>query len=238
MVIGRDNVAARVRLAELMDEPQLDPVAHVNALRGLARIYCLSRTGAAVWPWVRREAKVSAVPLRVLDLATGGGDLPIDLARRARREGLAVEVAGCDRSPRAIAFARRRAHRSGTDARFFILDTGTQALPTGYHVITAGLFLHHLSDEDAVWLLRNMAEAAGRAVIVDDLRRSQRGLWLARLATRVLSRSHIVHVDGPRSVRAAFTSDELGRLAAQAGLSGVEIVPHWPERHLLAWQRI
>jgi 2-polyprenyl-3-methyl-5-hydroxy-6-metoxy-1,4-benzoquinol methylase len=222
----------------MMDDPQLNRDAHVDALRGLARIYCFSRTGAAVWPWIRREAGASAKPLRVLDIATGGGDLPIDLARRARREGLAVEVAGCDCSSRAIAFARLRAYRARTDVRFFTFDTRAQPLPAGYHVITTGLFLHHLSDAEAVSLLRDMAEVTARAVLVDDLRRSRRGLWLARLATRALSRSPVVHVDGPRSVRAAFTSGELSRLAAQAGLTGAEIVPHWPERHLLAWRRV
>ena len=219
-----------------MDDPQLARGAHLEALRGLARIYCLSRTGTAVWPWIRREARALAAPLRVLDIATGGGDLPIDLARRARREWLAVEFAGCDYSPRAIAFARLRAHRARTDVHFFKFDTRAQPVPTGYDVITAGLFLHHLSDAEAVSLLRNMAAAAARAVLVDDLRRSRRGLWLARLATRALSRSPVVHIDGPRSVRAAFTSRELSRLAAQAGLTGAEIVPHWPERHLLAWR--
>ena len=36
---------------------------------------------------------------------------------------------------------------------------------------------------------------------------------------KVLTRSPIVHVDGPRSVAAAFTVEEVRRLAGQAGLA-------------------
>jgi 2-polyprenyl-3-methyl-5-hydroxy-6-metoxy-1,4-benzoquinol methylase len=233
-----NDMRLRVREPELMDDPRIDRHAHVKALRGLTRIYRASRTCAAVWPWVRREACEAETPLRVLDIATGGGDLPVSIARRARREGFAVEIAGCDCSARAVAYARLQAQRAHCDVRFFTVDIHHQPLPTGYDVITSGLFLHHLAEPDAVTLLRRMANAAERAVLVDDLRRSRIGLWLARLATCALSRSPVVHVDGPRSVRAAFTTSEMADLAAQADLQDATIVPHWPERHLLVWRRV
>jgi 2-polyprenyl-3-methyl-5-hydroxy-6-metoxy-1,4-benzoquinol methylase len=231
------HIGGRVLEAELMDDPQLGRHAHVQALRGLSRIYIISRTGSAVWAHVRQEARRAGKPLRVLDIATGGGDLPIDLSRRARREGLALEVAGCDVSDRAVAYARLRARRTRANVRFFTLDIHEQPLPTGYHVITSALFLHHLAVQQAATLLRRMADAATRTMLVDDLRRTWIGLWLARLGTRSFSRSPIVHADGPRSVRAAFTRTELLELAHAAGLAGARIVPHWPQRQLLIWRR-
>ena len=228
---------ARVLENEWMDDPKLDRDAHIQALRGLSRIYAASRSGAAVWPHIRRMAQAADGPLRVLDIATGGGDFPLDLARRSQREGLSLEVTGCDISPRAIAFARLRARQTESDARFITLDADKEQIPEGYHVLTSGLFLHHLTEPQSVALLRKMAGVAARAVLVDDLRRSLLGLWLARLATRVLSRSPVVHVDGPRSVRAAFTTVEFRGLAHAAGLTAAVIVPHWPARHLLVWER-
>jgi 2-polyprenyl-3-methyl-5-hydroxy-6-metoxy-1,4-benzoquinol methylase len=236
-VIPWNEIPTRVCEAELMDDPQLDRSAHIGALRGMTRIHVASRTSAAVWPWIRREAGSVTGPLRVLDIATGGGDLPLDLAHLARREGLAVEVSGCDISTRAIGWARLRARRAGIPVRFFRLNALAGPLPDAYHVMTSGLFLHHLAEPQVVTLLDAMAKAVSRGVLVDDLRRSRTGLWLARLATHALSRSPIVHLDGPRSVRAAFTSTELLRLAGQAGLAGADIVPHWPQRHLLVWRR-
>jgi SAM-dependent methyltransferase len=220
-----------------MDDPLLPRHVHIQALRGLTRIYRLSRTGAALWPYVRSESRFTNEPLRVLDIATGGGDLPIDLARRARRAGLDLEVAGCDISARATALARLRARRKRLGVRFFRLDVLTRPLPTGYDVITSALFLHHLTEAEVVDFMRRAASAARRLLLIDDLCRSPIGLWLARVGTRILSHSPIVHVDGPRSVRAAFTRSELLVLANAAGLSGAQVVPHWPERQALVWRR-
>jgi 2-polyprenyl-3-methyl-5-hydroxy-6-metoxy-1,4-benzoquinol methylase len=227
----------RVCEPELMDDPQLDRDRHVQALRGMTRIHIASRTLAAVWPWIRDHARRARRPLRVLDIATGGGDLPLDIAARARRIGLALEVAACDISGQALAYARLRARRRGLNVRFLRLDVAAQPLPPDYDIITSGLFLHHLTEPQAIDVLRRMAAAARNMVLVDDLRRTRPGLWLAQLATHALSRSPIVHADGPQSVRAAFTSDELRRLADAAGLHDARIVPHWPQRHLLAWER-
>ena len=49
--------------------------------------------------------------------------------------------------------------------------------------------------------------------------------------------ARVFHVDGTRSVKAAFTPAEAALLAAKAGLHGARVTTHWPQRWLLAWSR-
>lgn len=231
------NLHHRYLQPELMDDPYIVRHAHIQALRGLSRLYRASRTGAALWPVVRKEAEAINEPLRILDIATGGGDFPLDIADRARRSRLNIDVHGCDISPTAVAFARLRARNEKSSARFFRFDVNAGPIPSGYHMVTSGLFLHHLDEPTAACFLRKMASAATRIVIVDDLIRSRLGLLLAYIATRTLSRSAVVHRDGPQSVRSAFTKAELLGLARSADLSGAEVSQHWPQRQTLTWRR-
>jgi 2-polyprenyl-3-methyl-5-hydroxy-6-metoxy-1,4-benzoquinol methylase len=225
--------------AELMDQPGLDPGLHVEALRGLQRINAISRSAAILWPPIAELARTLApTKLRVLDVACGGGDNAVALSRRVARSGLSIQVDGCDVSDCAIAEAQRRAHAAHVEnTAFFCLDAVQEQLPRGYDVITCSLFLHHLSEDQAIDLLGRMAEAASHAVLICDLQRSWLGYGLAWVGCRLLTRSPIVHVDGPRSVAAAFAAVEISSLAARSGLDGAVITHHWPQRWLLAWSK-
>lgn len=226
----------RRRLPELMDQPGLDRSRHFEALRGLERINHVSRSSYAFWPAVRRMARSSGQPVRVLDLATGAGDVPIGLWRLARRAGIELEIAGCDRSSQALEYARQRAREQRAEVRFFALDALAEQLPAGYDVLMCSLFLHHLDDGQAEDLLRRMALATRRLVLVADLRRGRDGYLLAWVGTRLLSRSAIVHTDGPRSVEAALTLAEARALARRAGLEDATVEPRWPCRYVLTWR--
>jgi hypothetical protein len=46
-----------------------------------------------------------------------------------------------------------------------------------------------------------------------------------------------VHSDGPISVEAAFTVDEMKAMARQANLHGAKISRCWPARMLLEWNK-
>ena len=92
----------RHRQPELMDQPGLDPRAHRQALDSLARAHWISRSAAAMWPAIHEVVSRSRRPLRILDLACGGGHVVVDLARRCAREGVALEACGVDLSPVAI----------------------------------------------------------------------------------------------------------------------------------------
>jgi 2-polyprenyl-3-methyl-5-hydroxy-6-metoxy-1,4-benzoquinol methylase len=230
------DVATRRRQPELIDQPDLDPGQHKHALQGLERINWWSGSARILWPSVRALARWRPKPLRLLDLATGAGDVPLRLWTKARRAGLDIRIDGCDRSAQAVEHARKRAAEWHAPVHFFEHDA-FQPLPAGYDILTCSLFLHHLDDEQAVQLLRRMGEAAHQLVLVNDLARSRAGFLLAYVGTRILSRSPVVWVDGPRSVEAAFTLNEAREHARQAGLEGTTVVARWPCRYLLAWQR-
>lgn len=230
----------RVREPELMDDPALAEADHLRALVALGRINALSLTAA------RLAAGIAAVadgrgdtrsPLEVVDVASGGGDVTIDLARRLERDQRwrSVAVTGVDISPRAIERAFDLAARRGSTATFILRDVTTEGCPP-CDVAVSSLFLHHLDDDDARRLLRVMAAAARRGIVVSDLIRSRLGLFLARIGTMILARSRVARVDGPRSVCAARTPAEYRALLESIGLRGATVRRVWPERVVIVWR--
>jgi 2-polyprenyl-3-methyl-5-hydroxy-6-metoxy-1,4-benzoquinol methylase len=221
-----------------MDQPGLDADEHARALAGLNRLNWICRTDAVLWASIRGLACSGGRPfIRVLDVATGGGGVPIALARRAARAGQDLRIDGCDRSPAAVRFAAQNAALAGTPVRFFELDALKQSIPQGYDVVTCSLFLHHLDEAKAESLLRRMAAAADRLLLVDDLERGATGYALTWIGTRVFSRSPIVWHDGLVSAAAALTLSEARALAVKAGLKGARLTCHWSRRYLLSWSR-
>jgi 2-polyprenyl-3-methyl-5-hydroxy-6-metoxy-1,4-benzoquinol methylase len=229
------DLRQRSREPEVMDQPGLDAHQHRRALRGLQRINAFSDSAGILWPALSGLARQTAEPLRVLDIATGAGDVPLRLCKRARQAELEIQFAGCDQSPTALEYARSQAEHRQADITFFAWDALVGPLPDGYDVLTCSLFLHHLEEMQAVDLLRRMRQATRLLVLVNDLRRGTDGLLLAYLGTRILSGSPVVHTDGPLSVRAAFTLPEVRDLARRAGLDGATVARRWPCRFLLSW---
>lgn len=233
------DVCQRTLQAELMDQPGLDLRAHRRALIGLRRINWWSRTAAHVWGAISEVARRRNLRcVRVLDVACGGGDLAIALRRYAQRDGISVEVRGCDVSETAVNHARASAQAARVDhLRFFAHDALREPLPDRFDFVTCTLFLHHLTEDAAVALLDRMRAAARVALVVDDLLRSRAGLALAHTACRVLTRSPIVRFDGPASVCSAFALNEVCELARAAELHSCRLKRHWPQRFMLTWER-
>lgn len=221
---------------ELMDDPALEPHRHRRALEALRTVNLLSGTAGRLWREIRRAGLSPGRPLRVLDLACGGGDVALDVMARARRARLPLEIHGCDRSPLALSHAREEAARRRLDVGFFPVDVLAGPLPSGYDLVTSSLFLHHLDPREAAELLAAMA-AAAPAVYVEDLRRTRTGYLLALLTLHALARSDVARVDGLRSVAGAFTLDEARELARRGGLEGARLRRCWPQRFALSWRR-
>ena len=229
----------RQRHDELMDQTELDQKEHLDALRGLGRVNVVSGSASILWKPIAALARGRGQenPIRVLDVACGGGDLAIALTKKARTSGLDIQFAGCDRSMQVIEFARSQAKSENLTIDFFQKDALADLLPPEYDIILCTLFLHHLEPGDATRLLRNFRDRARQLVLVDDLIRSRLGYLLAYIGCRLLSRSRIVHYDGPVSVQGAYTVSEVVGLASAADMTDCTIQRHWPQRFLLTWRR-
>ncbi|MEM9657264.1 MAG: methyltransferase domain-containing protein [Planctomycetota bacterium] len=223
----------RLLLPERMDDPTLVESEHIHALRGLRRLNCWTGNAKAAWSPIRDLAATQATqPLTLLDVATGAGDVPCRLLRYALSSGVPLEVHACDASRRALDFARHSFPTEST-IRLFQLDVVAEPIPNRYDVVMCTTFLHHLSRDDALVTLRKMRNAARKRVVVVDLERAAVNWLQVWLGCQLLTRSRVVHFDGPQSVRAAFTMDEIWRLANHAGFSALRIHRQWPCRFVL-----
>ena len=225
--------------AELMDDPDIDPGVHRAALKGLSRVNSISDAATPIARAIREhlleEGAYPSSRLSLLDVATGSGDLPVKLAGQLEKDRLEFEMHACDISPTALEATAERSRASGVPITIHPVDVLSEPIPEA-DVITCALFMHHLTEDDAVKVLASMARSARKLLVVSDLCRTRAGLIMAAVATRVFTRSHVVHVDAVRSVQGAFTMPEMRDLAARAGLSGAAVNPIRPARMLLSWK--
>jgi 2-polyprenyl-3-methyl-5-hydroxy-6-metoxy-1,4-benzoquinol methylase len=200
---------------EMMDRPQ--PVSP-ELERDLERLRQLNRWFGShhlVSTFMRRWILPGA-RMRVVDLATGSGDIPRLLVDHARTIGAQIEVDAVDRQAATLEIARRLSagylEISYHEAN--ILEWDCAQL---YDIALCSLVLHHFSDNDAVKILRRCRELSREFVLVSDLRRGFL-LWSGvYMLTAVIFREQMTRFDARLSAQRAFSFGEMCQLAIQAG---------------------
>ena len=168
-------------------------------------------------------------PIRILDVGTGGGDIPRALVTWARRRGLWLQIVGVEFNPETAAHAAS-ASRAFPEIRIVRGDAfHLPFAPKAFHIITCSMVLHYFNATQAATLLRAFAALEPRAILVTDLRRH----WFPPLAMRALfavSRSPLFGPDARHTVSLGFTPSEVAGLARGAGLARCRIHRTFPFR--------
>jgi len=214
----------RLIARELMDDEQssgetadwrgsLHDLARINALLGGKRL-------------MRVEIdRLPRPPVTLLDVGTGGGDMPAYMLDHLAARGVRATCVAVDRSERVLSIAAERL-RGRADVRLQQADA--TALPfadDSFDLGTLVLALHHFDGASAVGALRELARVA-RTVIVNDLRRSPIAWAFARVVIPMFTRNRFTRNDAPMSVLRAYTPAEVRELAAQAGWSSIAVRKH------------
>jgi ubiquinone/menaquinone biosynthesis C-methylase UbiE len=169
----------------------------------------------------------------ILDVGTGGADLPLELVAAARHLGRRVRIVAVDRDPVTVAYARRRTE-GVPEIDVVTGDARTLPYPAGaFDFVTASLFLHHFTHDDAVPLVAEFRRIARRAVVVNDLERHVLPWAFIALAARLTRRHPMFVHDAPLSVLRGFTEAELRRIATDAGARRATVQRVWPYRLLM-----
>lgn len=213
------DLEARVDVPELMDTTRLTPEELDETLGFLESANRRLGGYALVFGYLERwlERRPADGPLTILDIGTGGGDLPAALARWGRARGVRLSVVGLDADPSIAAWARRRV---AGEPEVEIVESDLAAFARGgrtFDFVIASLLLHHLPEPQLVSALQAFDRLARRGVVISDLRRCAAGYLAVSLLTAVFG-GRVTRHDGPVSVRRAFREPELEALARRAGL--------------------
>jgi ubiquinone/menaquinone biosynthesis C-methylase UbiE len=208
---------------ELLDGPLDDAAALRANLRDLRRI---NRLIGGVDLSRRAIAALSAgvADLSILDVGTGGADIPVALLEDARRRGRVLRMTAVDNRAEVLVAAREACPEiEGIDGLALELADGA-SLPYAdgtFDIAHASLMLHHLEPADAVPFLTELARVSTRGVVLNDLSRGRALVAGAWLLSRLMTRCRYTRHDAPLSVRRAYTAAEARELLLAASLEPV-----------------
>jgi SAM-dependent methyltransferase len=220
-------VPARRRGHEHLDDPTTPPAVLRRSVADIVRsnrwfggLRAALHEAAPAWATCRAGAMV-------LDVGAGAGDVAAALTRAAGGGAWAIAL---DPLPACAAQARPA-------VRWSICADG-RALPfadRSVDVVVVSQVLHHLTDDDAIALLRECARVARVRVVVSDLRRAWGaavGIWAA---SWLLGFHPVSRHDGVTSVLRGYTPAELGALVSRAAGRPVRATPRAGYRVTAGW---
>jgi ubiquinone/menaquinone biosynthesis C-methylase UbiE len=200
---------------EWMDRPQpVSPelVSDLRNLRSLNRYF-------GSYPLVRHFLRRWIRPndnLRIVDLATGSGDIPRLVVEHARKVGARVTVDAVDFQASTVEVARSLSEKF-PEIRYHCAGIQHFGENHSYDLVLFSLALHHFTKDDAVALLRHARDLSRGCVLVSDLRRNRLTTIAIDLLTTFVYREPMTRNDARASIRRAFSFAEMGELARAAG---------------------
>jgi SAM-dependent methyltransferase len=207
----------RVVQHEILEEQTPEVAAH--SLKDLVRINRYLG-GHKVLLSLLERAGTGSGAFSFLDIGAGSGDA----AEVLRRE-----------FPRAFAVCvdYKLHHLAGARAASVVADVHALPFrPRSFDVVYCSLFLHHFSNDDAARILRAMGGLARKAVLVNDLERHLLPFVFLPATAWAFAWHPVTLHDGPISVQAGFTREELAALARRAGLRDIDVRRHRPSFRL------
>ena len=199
---------------EMMDRPQPVSMELEGDLRNIRQLNRWFGSHRLVYQFVRRWIKPGA-RLRIVDLATGSGDIPRLIVDYAREIGAEVEIDAIDKQSATLEIARKL---SVDYPEIFYSEANVLEWQTAkaYDIVLCTLALHHSSDEEAVRVLRRCRELATKFVLVSDLRRGLLTTAGVYFLTALIFREPMTRYDARLSAARAFSFAEFIDLARRA----------------------
>ena len=210
-----------------MDRPQ--PVTR-ELERDLANLRSFNRWFGSyrlVRHFLRRWLKPND-KARILDVATGSGDIPRLIVDHARRQNVLVQIDAIDQQESTIEIARGLS-AAYPEINFYCADLFEWNLSPGlkldglkpssfpYDMVLCSLALHHFRNDDAVRVLQKIRDLSTARILVADLRRAR---WLScavYFVTAIIYRDEMTKTDARLSAARAFSFLEMRKLAERAG---------------------
>ncbi|MDZ7716039.1 MAG: methyltransferase domain-containing protein [Balneolaceae bacterium] len=216
---------------ELMDDPNCDREELFNTYRQFGVINSLISQWSKIYQQhIIPICKNLDRPCTLLDIGFGGGDIPINIAKWAQKDGLKIEITAIETDKRAYKYIQ---DITPPDNIVFKLISSTELLAQGneYDIVISNHLLHHLDQSGLAQILEESKKLSRHAVLFNDLERSDIAYGLFNILSRPIFRSSFITRDGLTSIKRSYTKDELRQVAP----NGWKVHRLFPFRLLLSY---
>ncbi|SDB61313.1 2-polyprenyl-3-methyl-5-hydroxy-6-metoxy-1,4-benzoquinol methylase [Flavobacteriaceae bacterium MAR_2010_188] len=204
------NTKERTDAIEIMDDFSLEGESLHNTLDTLADINKWLGGNNVTLDGLKKVLKRHSrnVPITIIDLGCGGGDILRKVADYGRKEGYIFKLIGIDANPDAMVYARKLS-KNYPEISFKAYDIFSEEFDLlKYDVVLTTLFLHHFKDEEIIKILQKAKKKAKLGIVVNDLQRSPIAYYLFKVVCLTIKNRMIIE-DGLTSILRGFKREEL-----------------------------
>lgn len=168
--------------------------------------------------------------ISIIDIGCGSGDMLRVVADYGRKNNFIFKLTGIDANAYTVEYAKKLS-AAYPEISYLEMDVMTDEFSAlNGDIILATLFLHHLKDDEIEALLTQLVKKTAKAVIINDLHRSQAAFYMFK-AICLFIRNPMVKKDGATSILSGFKKKELVALNNKLQFTGSTIGWKWAFRY-------
>jgi ubiquinone/menaquinone biosynthesis C-methylase UbiE len=228
----------RSKELELMDLPIDDERELFLNLRELEVINTLTGGPSLVFKHIQllfNTLKLSKNDeIHIADIGYGAGDMLLFLINNKDKLPCKIKLTGVDLMPEAESYALQM-HPELEKHVNFVLSDYEEWFQAGNQpdLIVAGLFCHHLSDEQLIQFFSKISKNTKYGAIINDLQRHPIAYYGIKYLTKIFSKSRFTKNDAPLSVLRGFKKKEIESLMQKGNVTQFSIQWKWAFRYLI-----
>lgn len=172
--------------------------------------------------------------LEIVDIGFGAGDMLQYILDRQHELPCKVKLIGVDLLPEAKEYAVKYHPSLASNVEFHVCDYREyMKAKSKVDIVIAGLFCHHLTDEQLVEFFGYIHQYTSIGGIINDLARSPVAYYGIKIPTQLFSKSRFTKNDAPLSVLRGFHRNELEAILKEANVKDYSLKWKWAYRYLL-----
>ncbi len=215
---------------ELMDFPIHNKEDLFQNLRELERINKLTGGPASAYRQIKKYFSKSK-STHFVDVGFGAGDMMAYLYQKKLEHGLQINLTGLDIMPEALEYVHKSHSELVGNCSFFVGDYADW-FKQGHRadIAYAGLFTHHLTDDQLLDFLITVTANTKGYLIINDLHRHPIAYYAISLYVKWFTESPYTKNDAPLSVLRSFKRRDWHKLLKKAGIKEYSIQWKWAYR--------
>jgi len=225
---------------ELMDSPDCNDKKLINTVKQFKLInYLFTGSRRLIKKYIINDMLIDTdKEYTLLDIGSGGCDVPIWLIKTARKKKIKLTITSIDYDQRIVDYAK---NICANYPEINILNHNALNIDElgKFDYIYSSHFIHHFNIKDIVKLVNLISDSAKKAFILNDIKRSNLSFLGYSLFTLIFMHNSFAFYDGRLSIKKGFMYRDMFEIVDEVkDKTNIKILNAFPGRIVLYGNKI